>query len=308
MKCKNCGSLINEEDMFCKTCGSPVDRSVSAQPSLEQQLKGEATLNPNQYQSVQNNNQVNPIQYQPIQNSNQVNPNQYQPIQTNNQSNNSSYNQFGNGNYNPNNANFNQPKGNNIIGGVIALIVIIGILVGGYYMFKDKLFNNEKETDIVEESTYKVSFKGFELEIPDTMMYEKSTKDITLYDSTQNWIASFALISGNFNTLKTNKDKVKTNLENTGGTVNKIEVKTINNNQYLIAEFSMSGTNYIFAYTAANSSNVFAITICDKENSYNYSILEKITPVVKSATFVGEGNSIMEAPVIDSSLISELAQ
>ena len=118
------------------------------------------------------------------------------------------------------------------------------------------------------------------------------------------------LMNSDFNSLKANRYKIPSALAEQGMTASTPEVKTIGGHDYITLETYKSGERCIVAFTAVNSSNTALIVAANQDYEIDYSILQKITPIITSATYENS-TSNMESPNefnIDINSITELAQ
>ena len=109
-------------------------------------------------------------------------------------------------------------------------------------------------------------------------------------DIDKTWFAMFGSSQGSYSTLKLRKNELKNNLEKTGVTVLNVLIKTLGGVEYITIEGSNGGTNSLMAYTKLNSSYILSIVTFNSDNKFNYSVLEKMSSIVKSAVYTSSNN------------------
>lgn len=190
--------------------------------------------------------------------------------------------------------NYNQPvqqkKNNSVMFVILGLVVLL--VVGGGLL--SKIFNNSNDYDnglIVNNSTYKVKHGNFTYEIPNDYLYEVYDEEtMIISDIDKTWFAMFGSSQGSYSTLKLRKNELKNNLEKTGVTVLNVLIKTLGGVEYITIEGSNGGTNSLMAYTKLNSSYILSIVTFNSDNKFNYSVLEKMSSIVKSAVYTSSNN------------------
>lgn len=285
MYCKKCGSLLAENDQFCKNCGTAVNQ-ISV-PNIN-------TVG-NDMNHVAPTNNMSSSTGQPM-NNNMNN----EPAWGNGYNSSPTYNQM--------------PQKNNgntkfiIIGIVIAFAIFAGIIIVGML--------NGKENDSnlgfggnTSKSTYNVKFKGFTFSIPEDYIYEEADDETLLIgDELGTWVVQIELVEGSFAQLQTNKSQLQSALQKNGFTSSIAEEKTIGGVDFITLEISESGTNAIVALARANSMYFLCAIAFNQDNDFDYSLLEKIAPVVSSASYTGETTNMESNTKIDMTSIAGLAK
>lgn len=300
MNCKVCGSPITENDQFCKNCGAAVN-SIEQNGQSNQQTVGD----------IQNNNQQPQETGQQVSNNmvnNQFNSNYNSNYNQNNQ--NSSYNQI-------------QPTNNKnsitkyiIIGIVIVAIIVGAIFAVTYFMNNDNSSNNTNNEDtpsqatpVSDSSSYKVSIAGFTFSVPDNLIYQTEGNSLMVGDEEGTWMAAFEIAQGSFSQLEANMGQLQPALQQGGYTVSAASKKTIGGVDLITLEASYSGANMLLAMARANSMYFVGITCISLNNDFDYSILEKVAPIISSVEYEGDSTFNIETTgKLDMNIISPYAQ
>ena len=300
MNCKVCGSPITENDQFCKNCGAAVN-SIEQNGQSNQQAVGD----------IQNNNQQPQETGQQVSNNmvnNQFNSNYNSNYNQNNQ--NSSYNQI-------------QPTNNKnsitkyiIIGIVIVATIVGAIFAVTYFMNNDNSSNNTNNEDtpsqatpVSDSSSYKVSIAGFTFSVPDNYIYQTEGNSLMVGDGQGIWMAAFEIAQGSFSQLEANMGQLQPALQQGGYTVSAASKKTIGGVDLITLEASYSGANMLLAMARANSMYFVGITCISLNNDFDYSILEKVAPIISSVEYEGDSTFNIETTgKLDMNIISPYAQ
>ena len=285
MFCNKCGSQLTENDQFCKNCGATVNaqeennnvgtpavptivdsREEAVQPAITASEPAKSEVTP----VVQKDDSLEtPIQ--PATPS--VTPVQAQPV-------------------------VQQPKANNSIKYIVIGVVAVVALFAAMKIFGSN--NNGgagggtgTEPTVVPavQSTYKVNFKGFRFEIPDNLIYKEDGSTLLVGDSDDTWLASFGVVSGDFNKVKANKEKLASIAQSHGMECKNIQVKTFEGVEYVSMECSKSGNSEIVAYAKINSMNCVAMDIFNKSYTIDYDLFKEVSPIVKSITIADDAQT-----------------
>ena len=280
MNCKKCGSPLTENDQFCKSCGAAANETTAS-----------------------NNNPGDFGTQQPMNNGMGGQPMNQQQSWTNGYNTTPVYNQM--------------PQKNNgngkfiIIGIIIAVAIFAGIIVVGMFSGDDGSSSSglsSGSSSQVSNSTYSVKFKGFTFSIPDNLVYEEDDGVLLIGDEMGTWMTQIELEQGNFSQLQANKSQLQSVMQQSGFTSSIAQEKTLGGVNFITLEISASGTNAIAALAKANSMYFIGITAFNQDNEFDYSLLEKIAPIISSATYSGEANNIESNTKLDMSGISGLAK
>lgn len=303
MNCKQCGSLLTENDQFCKNCGAAVTIENAQTNNIGGQFQQNNVGNPIPQNNMSGQNLSNNMGMQPPQNNMNYNY-QQQPAWANSYGSQQNYNQM-------------QPKNNNtkfiIIGIIIVILIGVGILLIGN--FGNKGTDNNEQTNnggstttqpTSVSSTYKVNYGGFRFNIPNDLIYEKTSSGLAISDDIS-WISALEIFSGNYSTLRLRYTGLKSECEKTGYKCSAATIKNYGGVEFITMEMSRDGKNAIVAYTKANATNIFALAIMTNDNDFDYNVIQKsLAPIVKSATYVGEGNNIKIEDKLSIDFVNEI--
>lgn len=294
MNCKKCGSPLTENDQFCKSCGTAANETSV--------LNTDMVGNDMNY-STPTNNMSSPAG-QPMNssiNNGMNNSTNSGPAWANSYYSQPTYNQM--------------PQKNNgntkfiIIGIVIAVAIFAGIIIVGMFSGDNETLNGgTSSTGGVSKSTYNVKFKGFTFSISDNLIYEEGDGVLMIGDELGTWAAQIELEQGSFAQLQANKSQLQSIMQQSGFTSSVAQEKTIGGVNFITLEISASGTNAIAALAKANSMYFICVTAYNQDNDFDYSLLEKIAPVVSSASYTGETTNMESNTKIDMSGIAGLAK
>ena len=194
-----------------------------------------------------------------------------------------------------------------IIGVVVVLVVFVIIGLTSSKMYS----NNKKSNDnnsVSQKNYYKVNFKNFQFSIPDDLVYEVQNDYLLIGDAEGTWVADLELGQGSFSQIKAKKNQLATLLKQSGfKSSSDVIEKTINGLDYVLMEGSMSGQNLIVGYTKINSMYFAAVSAYNLDNEFDYSILEKVSTIINSASY-SESTSNMSTPNIDLMSVKELTK
>lgn len=309
MNCKNCGYQLTANDLFCKNCGTRVEKENM------QNYNGDVNNQNNTLNEpiieTKNNSGINEINFsslgqnsfneQPINNYNgQLNSfnsqssNNFNP-QLNNfnsqSSNNFNPQQMGqvNNGYNQNFKNGNQNKNNDIKFVVIGMVIVFLLagIIFGINVFKGK---NKNNSDVVlnnnsTTNTY-AYLKGFKFTIPEDVFIKNSMDQLILYNATDTWEVSIEMVDKSYELLKIsiegNKSAYQSGTMIDGMFYKNYQVKTISGREYLVLEVLKNNINFLVAFTKADSNYTIGLTMITVKNDCDYSLLNKINPIVSS--------------------------
>lgn len=289
MKCTKCGMELRETDAFCPNCGEPAPK----------------TKNPG-------NNEMgaqNTYTYErPISNQQQGANQQYNYTKPN----------YGQTQYQQNNGN-NTIK----IGMIVVVIIILVALILGYLFIvkptQDKIENTADNNSISnntsnnqssnqadkdnnssnvnknnssnKNSSYKVKLSGFNLYIPDDLVYEINNTSgvINVGDSNSTWIAQILIIEGKFDTMKKNKDTLTTYLSElyNGAEFSEVTLETIGGVECIVMDGTMSGVNMTIGIAKVNSTYAATFVIMNDENTFDRDRIETVANIINGAEYVG---------------------
>ena len=211
--------------------------------------------------------------------------------------------------YNQYQPQFNKKSNNGLIIAVVA-IVAIALIFMVYLLTSKKPLNsnssNENSNSSVTvtpiSSTTKVKYSGFVFEVPDDYLYEIESNGFVITDD-KTWAANIKVGTGSYDKIKLNKSQLKKAAENYGYQSTEAIVKDYNGFELVTFEISNNGAVHIFAYGKASSTKYFAIEAITRTNQADYTILDKIAPILKGAKYEGETQSIDSSNIPDNVLI-----
>lgn len=151
-------------------------------------------------------------------------------------------------------------------------------------------------------STTKVKYSGFVFEVPDDYLYEIENNGFVITDD-KTWVANIKVGTGSYDTIKMNKSRLKASVESKGYQATEAVVKDYNGFELVTFEVTSNSVVHIFAYGKASSTKYFAIEAIARTNQADYTILDKIAPILKGATYEGETQSIDSSNIPDNVLI-----
>lgn len=320
MNCKNCGFQLDGNDRFCKNCGAPViNEPVQTIEVLNNEQKNNlnnmgvnnetlsANIN-NLTDNDQNNSNLNPSSvFNNIDNRGNANLNNNMNTSFTNY-NNLSTDNIPNYNYQsiPNNVNNynnmqnnNKPKNNKtiifiIIGVVVAIALFFGIK--SINSIKDKLFSSDGGTSGTltnnSNNNYKVTYKNFTFTIPGDYVYEVTGSGLLIGDQLDNWAMLLDLTSGSFTKIKSNKANLQSYFIQQGFSASVAKEATYGGVEYITLELSKSGESALIAYSKLNSMYSAGVIIYTGDNSFDYSLLTNLAPILSSATYSDSTSNI----------------
>lgn len=293
MKCVKCGNELRENDMFCPECGTPV-KKVNTEARNQNEYTYDRPVN----QQINYGGQ----------------PNNYRQA-----------------NYNPQ-GNYGQQyapsKNTNDIVKICVIAVIVFIILGsllfiGRAVMKvaDKTVNDggitndytsdtnsnstssglgtitsisSGTTSTQKSNTYKISYAGFKLYIPDNLVYEMDyiNNAINIGDAESTWVAQLGIKQGAFSQLKQNKSYLSSYLmqefAGAGATVSNATVETIGGVEYVLLECKMAGTNMIIGYAGLNSMYSAYFEIMNENNDFDRNPIKNLSTIISSAEYSGD--------------------
>lgn len=200
-------------------------------------------------------------------------------------------------------------KSNN--GLIIAIVAIVAVaLIVAVYLLTSNRTTSDNESNrnsngsipvTPVSSTTKVKYSGFVFEVPDEYLYEIENNRFIITDD-KTWASSIAIGTGSYDTIKMNKSRLKAAVESKGLHATEAVVKDYNGVELVTFEVTNNGAIHIFAYGKANSNKYFAIEAIARNNQADYTILNKVAPILKSAVYEGEKQSIDSSSIPDNTI------
>lgn len=327
--CKNCGApVINEPAQTIEVSNNEQPRTNLNNMNnvgVNNETLSSNVNNPTD--NNQNNSNVNPssvfnnidnrVEPEPTPSSNINTPStNYNNLSTDMDNYNNTPNNMPNYNYNnnyqsvPNNVNaynkpqntYNQkPKNNSkvIIFIIIGVVVAIALFFGfkSISSIKDKLFSSDGGTNsgltgTNSNKTYKVTYKDFTFNVPDEYIYEITEDGLAIGDELDTWAILLDLNSGSFAKIKSSKANFQSYFAKQGFTATAAKEATYGGVEYVTLEISKSGSSALVAYSKLNSMYYAGILIYTADNSFDYSLLTKLAPIISSATYKDSTSNI----------------
>lgn len=280
MKCLKCGNELGANDMFCPVCGTPVQKS-------NEEVKSQNTYRP-------------------------VNQQANYGAQTNQQPNyGGQANQYG--------QQYGRSRNtSDIIKICVTTILAIIILVCLFMIAKATLKGNNKDNintsndnslttsnttngngtlqqvssvSTSKSNSYKVSYNGFKLYIPDKLTYEMDYLNdaINIGDTDSTWVAQLAIVEGSYKEVKQKKNYISAMATQAypGITVSNVTVEKIDGVEYILIECSMYGVNMLMGYAELNSMYTACFELVNENNDFDRSVLKNISPIISNAEYTG---------------------
>ena len=92
-------------------------------------------------------------------------------------------------------------------------------------------------------------------------------------------------MSGNFEQLKNNKEKLQEYFQQSGYTAKAAEVKSAGGKDFVTLELQAQGYNLLGFYGKLNTTNLYWAVGITSNNEIDYTILDKIAPIIDSAVY-----------------------
>ena len=292
MKCIKCNNELGANDKFCSICGTPVQKI------------NEGGENQNTYTYDRPSEQ----QYSYERQNNNLN-----------QQNNS----YGQAYERSTTNNINNKKNNNTIKVCVIIIIVLLVLaflsIIGIKVFKaaEKVINESinnnapttsdssnngqgsndtNVTPVSKTNSYKVTYNGFRLYIPDTLVYQmnNNNKTLNIGDAKYTWIAGLEIDQLPFETLKQNKSTLRTSLmqANTNANISEAKLETIGGVEYILLEFNSAGEKEIIGIAELNSMNVAIFELRNENNDFDRENIKNLSSIISTAEYIGESSYI----------------
>ena len=169
---------------------------------------------------------------------------------------------------------------------VLLLLVIIGILVF-QIINNSKPVEQEPKCEEVEVKETKVKYNGFVFTINGDYTYEVNNGTLYVRHPENKWAAVIAITPVSYNAINAGRAAIQANYQKLGYTVNLPEAKTFNSMEFVVVEATKEEESSIFAYSQANNSNTYVVTIKTKDGKANAEILNDVANVLKTGKYEG---------------------
>lgn len=211
-----------------------------------------------------------------------------------------------------------------------AIILIITQLIGGKknsnntIVSGEKIVVDEKDDDEVvakpttntKKSTYTVKSGNFVFKIPTNLVYQTEeyvdgVDTITVGDQEDTWLAFISTQPGvSYDKLLKNKNQLQQVLANQQGftKVSDAVEKSIGGVPFIISETILGGQNTIIAYTKADDTTVFTISIVNAYDEFDYDALEIIAEIVNNVEVNAKTTNMEVTKKVDLNAITKLGQ
>lgn len=140
-------------------------------------------------------------------------------------------------------------------------------------------------------STYTVNMGGFELYVPDDLLYElKSDGTMIVTNMDDTWVIQMGVEEQSYQEIKQKRNSFKSlvmeQLATYNPTVSDAKIETINGVEYMFVEITMQGESMILAYTQLNSKYIATI-IATSEEDFDREPLRETAPIFSTASYTG---------------------
>ena len=194
-----------------------------------------------------------------------------------------------------------------IIGLIVAALIFVGIL--SFTTLKDKIFASSgtgTNSGLTSGANYKVAYKGFTFNIPDNYVYELTDSGLVIGNELDTWAIYIDVETGSFEQIKAGKSLLQGTFQKEGYTSSVAKELTYGGVDYVVLELSKGGTNAIVAYAKLNSMYCIGALAYKVDNSFDYSLLEELAPIVASATYSNSTSNLRSDMEIDMSVIKDI--
>ena len=156
--------------------------------------------------------------------------------------------------------------------------------------------NNTSVTTVSKTNSYKVSYNGFKLYIPDTLVYNinYSNKSINIGDAKNTWIAGLEIEQLPFQTLKQNKNALSSSLmqSNTSASISEAKIETLGGVEYIILECNIAGDKEIIGLAEMNSMYTAIFEFKNENNDFDRENIKNLSSIISTAEYIGESSYI----------------
>ncbi len=271
MNCKNCGTPVSAGIKFCPSCGSPIEDGQPQMNNANQNLTPPTGIvNQTTY-----NQQPSMNTSQPQQPANNMPYNQ-QPVM-------SPY------------TNMNNKKNNNkifiivgVVVGIILFAIIVGSMISNSKDSKSGSSNANGSTNTNSSSNTntnytEITLNDYKFQVPSNYTGTISNGRLQLTGVDGKSVALIGIINGNYTQIASSQSYIKSYMQNSGYTVNKIGTKTISGREFVVGEVSQSGKNMLMGYTKLDNNRLFMLVVANIYYTIDYNLFNDVVPIIITA-------------------------
>lgn len=142
----------------------------------------------------------------------------------------------------------------------------------------------DKDTNI-QTSNDSITYKKFKFDKISGYTYTVGTSGLQITNSSDAIVLD--IVAGNFDLVKTQRDKLNETFEKQGYSIKNTQLKNYGGVEYITAEVSRNGMNMLILYTKANDSYTYVIGLANKSYTVDYSMIYTANTIIKNASYVG---------------------
>ena len=168
--------------------------------------------------------------------------------------------------------------------------------------------------DTSRASSYKVSFEGFNLYIPDNLVYQVNTtqKALNIGNSPSTWVAQIGIMNKPYQIVKQNRNYLSNyflkSFASYNPTVTNTTVETVDGIEYVLMEVSVAGTKELIGFAQLNSMYTICFEIRNENNDFDRNTLKNLTSIIRTAEYSGTVKNLEVNEKIKASDISKEIQ
>lgn len=128
-----------------------------------------------------------------------------------------------------------------------------------------------------------ITFSGYVLTIPSNYTVSSVTTQLQLLGTNKRDVVGIQIVTGDYNTIKSSQTTMKAYMQNSGYTVNNVQVANYNNVEFISATVEKDGKNMVLAYSNLGNGKVMVIVVANISFTIDYAPLYDFANVVKTA-------------------------
>ncbi len=174
------------------------------------------------------------------------------------------------------------------------LIIVCGLVIASILILisvvivTSSIKNPKKEVPTkVENNNYKISFNGYDITIPPSLVYEIKGDSLIISDKDEKWMSVIQVSDFNYSKLLVNKDTIKASYEKLGMKVSDMNEKKYGTSTYLIGEMVKLNTELVVGITKASTNQSFVVVSLNKEYKLSYDGIKNTSDILKDAKYTG---------------------